>query len=219
MERMIERRKTSDAMSRKINHIARCGAERALKRAQLDVGWVWVFSRVKPPCCRQSLRSSEEEKSFSGNLGTTRVSVVSVCWRWGRRRLCGVVCGGGGNIFSRSWSSSPLLSSFIWGQGMLKSVLSVKGIKGFRRVGLALFFVRNNKNGVRDGIDKEMDPVGLCSVASLWANKVPFLYGDGEKAWCVCLCVVAVDGGEPPWGGQMKVLVQYKSRVRSLFLG
>ena len=114
-------------------------------------------------------------KEIFGDLGTTRVSVVSVCWRWVEWeavRPGGVVwCG---NIFSRSWSSSPLLSSFIWGQGMLKSVLSVKGIKGFRRVGLALFFVR----------------VRQQQKAALWR------WIDEEKKDAVCRsCVGRVVGG------------------------
>jgi len=46
MERMIERRKMTDEMNRKINHIARSGAERALKRAQLDYELFWVEAVV-----------------------------------------------------------------------------------------------------------------------------------------------------------------------------
>lgn len=66
---------------------------------------------------------------------------------------------------------------------MLKSVVSVKGIKGFRRVGLA----------VRDGSVGFGMKRRCGSVASLFANKVPFLVEMGEGV--VVVCCVCCDGG------------------------
>lgn len=101
---------------------------------------------------------------------------------------------------------------------MLKSVLSVKGIRRFQARGLGLC-----AHGTAWVFVDERDDGG--SVASLAANKVPFLYGDwGKKACgllflfvcCDCLMVVVVNS---LGGAKMKVLVQYKSRVRFVVPG
>jgi hypothetical protein len=98
-----------------------------------------------------------------------------------------------GNIFSRSWSSSPLLSSFILWTGDVEVRVVGEGIKGFRRGGLSFVSLSQRKSGFwwlgrRD--------VGSVLVASLLANKVSFTYGDGKKkAWGVCCFVLLMGGG------------------------
>lgn len=122
------------------------------------------------------------------------MSVESVCWR-------GLLAWCGGNIFFSSWSSSPLLSSFILGQGMLKSVLSVKGIKGFRRVGLAGLFLRQQLR--RLGALLEEEKMALRRSRRCWLIRYHLLWRWGRRRGGCLLCggvVMVVISSLGPWG-------------------
>lgn len=114
-------------------------------------------------------------------------------------------------FFLCSWSSSPLLSSFILWTGDVEVRVVGEGIKGFRRGGLSSFLCRNKKRFWC--VEREMR---FSLVASLLANKVSLLMETGGGLGYLLFVLLMVVSS---LGGQMKVLVQYKSRVRWLFLG
>lgn len=85
----MDSKKTSDAMSRKINHIARCGAERALKRAQLVVGGFGCgFCEVE----------AAMRVSVAAQLGGSKSFLIGGPQDNAENTTCVVRCVGGGSV-------------------------------------------------------------------------------------------------------------------------